>query len=421
MEVLFITHKYPPSIGGMEKQSYELINGVAKFCKVHSLIYDNRSNRIKFLITITSRVKKVLKENPNISVIHLNDGLMAFFGAFLKRITNIPIIVTLHGLDIVLPSKLFQKIVVGQFKKLDGVIAVSQATANECIDRGFSKEKVYVVRNGVDTDLAYINKEPGFIKYFEKKLNKPISDKKILVSIGRSVRRKGFSWFMTEVLPKLDNNIIYLIIGPPQRHIRKINFILNLLPARLSHLISLSLGLGIDEIDIQNALKKPTIKNRAFYLGKLPFKEMVQILKHADLYVMPNIKIMGDAEGFGLVALEASVNGLPVLASAIEGITCAVINEKNGYLAPPENEKIWIEMISSLLSDCRKLKKFGESAKKYTIDNYEWKKMVAGYLDVFNIYNLIYLNQEKKTILNEETHREAADSLAWDGYAKKNA
>ena len=50
MEVLFITHKYPPSIGGMEKQSYELINGFAKIHKVHTLVYDNESSKVKFLL-----------------------------------------------------------------------------------------------------------------------------------------------------------------------------------------------------------------------------------------------------------------------------------------------------------------------------------------------------------------------------------
>lgn len=388
MEVLFITHKYPPTIGGMEKQSYELINGVARWCKVHTLIYDNRSSRVLFLLTIRSRVKAVLKKNQNISLIHLNDGLMAFFFSLgIKKLTDLPVLVTLHGLDIVFPSRLFQRIVVSKFKRLDGVIAVSQATARECITRGFQRDRVYVVRNGVDTDMSLINKHPLFPRTLEKMLGIPLHDKKILVSVGRSVRRKGFSWFMTKVLPLLDESIIYLIVGPTDPNIRRTGFILNhLLPKRLADLIVLLFGLGIDELEVQKALEKPEIQKRAFYLGKQPFEDMVQILKHADMFVMPNIQVAGDAEGFGLVALEASVNGTPVIASAIEGITCAVMDGKNGFLVPAENESAWIDRIHALLSDRHHLKDFGKAAKDYTINNYAWTKMVEGYLKVFRKY-----------------------------------
>jgi glycosyltransferase involved in cell wall biosynthesis len=387
MEILFITHKYPPSIGGMEKQSYELINGIAKSYKVHMLIYDNRSSKLKFLLSVPFKVRKILRKNPNISIIHLNDGLMAFFALYLKKITNVPILVTLHGLDIVFPSKLFQRYVVSKFKKLNGIIAVSQATAQECIQRGFDRDKVYVVYNGVDTEMSLISKQPGFRKTLEKKLGISLNEKKILVSVGRSVRRKGFSWFITKVMPQLERDIVYLIIGPPHPHIKKINFLLNLLPKYLAHLIILILGLGIEEIDIQKALERPDLKGRSFFLGKLPFEEMLQVLKHSDLFVMPNRKVYGDTEGFGLVALEASVNGLPVLASAIEGITCAVIDGKNGFLVPPEKEQVWVKKIHALLSDTIHLRVFGEQAKEYTIANYEWKKMVEGYITIFQKYH----------------------------------
>jgi len=387
MEILFITHKYPPTIGGMEKQSYELINGVAREHKVHTLIYDNRMSRARFILTLPMKVRKVLRENPNISLIHMNDGLMAFVGLIIKRITDVPVLATIHGLDIVFPRKIFQRVVLEKFKRLDGVIAVSQATAQECIKRGIDRDKVYVVRNGVDTDMSLINRQAGFRKVLEKKIGVPLQDKKILVSIGRSVRRKGFSWFMTKVVPHLDKNIIFMIVGPSDPNIRRIQFMLNLLPRRVAHLIVLMLGLGMDEIDIHRALRKPEIAGRAFYLGKQPYEDMVQILKHADMFVMPNIKVEGDAEGFGLVALEASVNGTPVLASAMEGITCAVIDGRNGFLVPPEKESAWSEKIHNLLSDLPYLKQFGEGAKNFTITNYAWKKMVDGYIKVFNKYH----------------------------------
>ncbi len=417
MEILFITHKYPPSVGGMEKQSYELINGVAKSYKVHTIIYDSHTSRIRFILTVPLKVRKMLREHPGISIIHLNDGLMAICGLILKKITGVPVLATLHGLDVVLPSRLFQKLVAGRFKNLDGVIAVSQATGNECIARGVSRDRVYVVRNGVNTDMSLITKHPGYRAVLEKNLGISLHDKKILISIGRSVRRKGFSWFMTKVLPRLNRNIVYLIVGPTDPNIHRINFFLKLLPPRVRHLLVLGLGVGIDEIDIQKALKRPEMQGRAFYIGKQPFEDMVQIIKHSDMFVMPNIKVAGDAEGFGLVALEASINSTPVLAAALEGITCAVTDGSNGFLVPPEDSDAWIDKIHSLLSDGKSLKDFAERAKDYTITNYAWKRMVEGYIDVFKKYHFqrAYTRDAAK-----QKAAEGSDRLAWDQYANKN-
>lgn len=418
MEILFITHKYPPSVGGMEKQSYELINGVARSYKVHTLIYDNHSSRVRFIFTVPLKVRKILRENPGISIIHLNDGLMAMCGLIIKKLTSVPVLATLHGLDVVLPSMLFQKLVASRFKKLDGVIAVSHATGDECIARGVSRDRVYVVRNGVDTDMSLINKHPGYRSVLEKKLGIPLHDRKILISIGRSVRRKGFSWFMTRVLPRLDRSIIYIIVGPTDPNIHRINFFLNLLPPRLRHLVVLGLGLGIDEIDIHKALKRPEMQGRAFYLGKQPFEDMVQIIKHADMFVMPNIKVIGDAEGFGLVALEASINSTPVLAASLEGITCAVIDGKNGYLVPPENSEAWIDKIHELLADGKDLRKFAEEAKDYTITNYAWKRMVEGYIDVFKKYHFQHVYSQGA---EKQKADRGSDPLAREQYANNNA
>lgn len=422
MEVLFITHKYPPSVGGMQKQSYELINGVSKYFKVHTLIYDNKSSIIRFLLSVPFKVKKILKDNPNISLIHLNDGLMAGFSLKLKKITSIPIAVTIHGLDIVFPSKIFQRFIVKRFREYDAIIAVSKATAEECYERGFDRSKVYVVRNGVDTDMAHIYKKMTFRSEMESILNMPLDDKKILVSVGRSVKRKGFSWFISKVLPKLDPNIIYVIVGPRDPNIFKINLLLNLLPESWANKISLMFGLGLDEIDIKKALKNRDVRNRAFYLGKLPYNDMVQVLKHADLFVMPNIKVSGDAEGFGLVALEAAINGLPVLASAIEGITCAIIDGENGFLVPAEREDQWIDKINKLLMDNDTLKQFGEVAKHYSMTNYAWDKMVEGYISVFKKVIAVHADttavQEQK---ESDACSESLHTLLANQYIEKNA
>ncbi|HHU26333.1 MAG TPA: glycosyltransferase family 4 protein, partial [Bacteroidales bacterium] len=110
----------------------------------------------------------------------------------------------------------------------------------------------------------------------------------------------------------------------------------------------------------------------------------MQVFSLADLFVMPNIHVEGDEEGFGLVALEASIRGTYVLASNMEGITEAVIDGKNGSLMPSEDAEAWANKIEKLLSDKPKLEAMAKEGQKFTDENFCWNKMVLGYKAVFD-------------------------------------
>ena len=64
MEVLFVTYKYPPAIGGMQKQSFELIKGFEKVIKVHKLVYDNNGSLILFFMSLLIRCLLYTSPSP---------------------------------------------------------------------------------------------------------------------------------------------------------------------------------------------------------------------------------------------------------------------------------------------------------------------------------------------------------------------
>jgi phosphatidylinositol alpha-1,6-mannosyltransferase len=93
----------------MEKQSYELIHGLSKYYKTHVIAYEEENHKLVWFLNLRSKVEKMLEEHPNIKLIHLNDGSMGVASLWLQKYTNIPIIITIHGLDIVYPLGLFQQ------------------------------------------------------------------------------------------------------------------------------------------------------------------------------------------------------------------------------------------------------------------------------------------------------------------------
>lgn len=383
MHIFFITHKYPPIIGGMERQSYELTTRVPQPHRSTVLAYKGEGNKLMWFINLKKKIKQILRENKDIDIIHVNDGLMAAATTWLKKYTDIPVVATYHGLDITFPSSIFQNRIIKNMHRLDAGICVSHATAQACIERNFGKKSIYTVLNGVDHDLADIEKDNGFLKQKSNELGFDIEGKKIIITMGRAVKRKGFSWFLREVLPQLPDDVLFLMIGPLNTKRSFGEKIINLLPKGIKSKVHLMFGIATDVDAIVEALDNPATRKKVHHLGKVPFTDLMQYLAHADVFVMPNIKVDGDAEGFGLVALEANLRGLPVIASGIEGITDAVRHDKNGMLLNTLDTKQWITTITKVLNDADALQARSQKAKAYVLENYGWDKMVAEYLEVF--------------------------------------
>ena len=379
--ILCISHKYPPIIGGMEKQSYELVKGLGNHFHTHQLTFHGQENKLKWFALLPLRVKKLLKENPEIELIHLNDGSMGVASLWLQKMTRKPVFLTFHGLDVTAPIPFFQKVLIPSLRKFDGFICVSEATREECLKRGFAPEKTFVVNNGVDSQLKDFPSDYGeTAKYLKENYQIDIYNKKILITLGRPVKRKGFSWFLKEVMPYLDGNIELLMVGPMKKFSPLQQKAWNLFPKLWRKRLTLLLGLPSDAEDVEKLVAKfPNVH----HLGPIPFERLMETLSAADLFVMPNIKVEGDMEGFGLVALEASIRGTYIVASGIEGIRDAVISGKNGILLPSENPKAWIDTIHQLLSDKEKLERLSQEGKDFSIEHYSWEKMVNGYAEIF--------------------------------------
>ena len=108
MEILVISHKYPPSIGGMQTHCFKLVQSLQKNHQVHELIWKSNYPKVFFFLTTVIRALWILRKNKNIDAIYVNDGLMALVCTPLLFLTKVPMTVTIHGLDINFPSSLYQ-------------------------------------------------------------------------------------------------------------------------------------------------------------------------------------------------------------------------------------------------------------------------------------------------------------------------
>ena len=72
------------------------------------------------------------------------------------------------------------------------------------------------------------------------------------------------------------------------------------------------------------------LEDRIHVLGAVDDADRERLLRGADIFVQPNIRVPGDMEGFGLVLLEAAMRGTPTVASGTEGILDAVVDGQTG-------------------------------------------------------------------------------------------
>lgn len=385
MEILFVSHKYPPATGGMEKQSYELINGMKSITQVYHIVFDGQESRFNFFISLGKRIRQLVKLHPGISVIHFNDGLLGAFSMLHYGYRHLKRTVTLHGLDVVFPGFLYQRLIVPRFTRFDLIFAVSRATADACRFRGIADEKIVVVNNGVAIHSSSKPCRSEVLKLLFDKYFADVQSKKLLVTIGRPVKRKGFSWFIKNVMPHLHEDFILILIGPLETKESFFGRIIRSMPAGFRSRIELFLGTSSDEYVLNRLLiDEDATKKRVIHLGKLPTSEIDAILSVADAFIMPNIEVEGDMEGFGLVCLEAALRGLTVFASASGGITDAISHGSNGFLLPPGHVASWVQQLNLIVEDEAAVILDPQEVIDYSAKRFSWKKMCDDYYAHFS-------------------------------------
>lgn len=87
-------------------------------------------------------------------------------------------------------------------------------------------------------------------------------------------------------------------------------------------------------------------------------------------------------EAFGRVAIEAMVNGIPVIASDIAGLKESV--SSGGILLEKDNLKLWVKEIGKLCKNEDYFKEWSKKGKKFVKENYNEEKIVSQIIELVN-------------------------------------
>ena len=257
-----------------------------------------------FLLRLLGTLPKVIA-HQQADVVLFSSMVTAALAPLLSSRVAVPMVAINHGQDITLPTKLYQHWVPKVFHHLQGVISVSTATQAASLQRGLSSSKSFVLPNALDIQPRPYQKSLSRA-FIEQQFKLDLTGKHLLLSVGRQVKRKGHAWFLQEVLPRLKQPIVYLLIGT-----------------------------GKETSRLQWLKEQAANPDHIVLAGKTSDRILQHAYDASDLFVMPNIPVAGDMEGFGVVILEANEARTPVIASDLEGLQDVVQNGLNGFKVPP--------------------------------------------------------------------------------------
>jgi phosphatidyl-myo-inositol dimannoside synthase len=369
LRILYISHLHPPkgqplqNVGGMQNVSVQMVEALRRRedVVIETLILHSSWKFIGlktffFLATLLWRIPgKIRSFQPDVILFSsmVTAGVLPFF---IKKL-RVPCVTINHGQDVTLPVSIYQWYLPYVFRKLQGVISVSSATREASIKRGMDPRIGVALPNGYDVK---VQKKLPDKKKAQKKLEEmygiDLSHKHLLLTVGRQVKRKGHQWFIEEVMEKINSDVIYLIVGD-----------------------------GPEHESIRQAKKSSKLGNNIILAGKLPAKMLNTCYAAADLFVMPNIPVEGDMEGFGIVLLEANRAGVPAVASDLEGIRDVIEPGENGYRVAHGQPDQFAQTIDAVLQNG--LDELSKSAKEYVTKHFNWDTVVDRYLSFLQSLN----------------------------------
>lgn len=266
------------------------------------------------------------------------------------RRLGLPYIVTVHGMDIGIPRGRRRWLCQRILNDAHAVVANSLATRTLAVDSySVNAAKISVQTPGV---AAAHHVRQSTVDALRRQFG-PDDAGPIVLTVGRLVARKNHHLLLT-ALPQIISE--------------------------LPRVRCVIVGDGPMRSAIDRYARRLGVRDRVTVLGEISDHELAAWYEAADIFVLtPKPSIHGDQEGFGLVYLEASSYGKPVVATDIAGVHEAVADGVSGLLVEPNNVRALAAAIVRLGRDRALAHRLGIQGQDRAARQFSWKIRAAAY------------------------------------------
>lgn len=326
-EIHFITYSQPVRLGSFRENIYYHEVSISDYPLFDFQPYET---------VLASKMVDVVK-NEQLDILHVHYAIPHASAAFMatqilkSQGIDIPFVTTLHGTDITLVGKdaSFEPVITFCLNQSDRVTAVSESLKQSTFEHF-----------GADIPIDVI---PNFIAKKERE--------------EQVCSRRHYAKDEERILCHVSN------FRPVKRIIDVVEVFYRVnkeIPSKL-----MLVGDGPERVLAERRCRELGISDRVIFTGKV--RETDQVLRMADAFVLPS-----ERESFGLAALEAMANGVPVISSNADGIPEVNVHGETGFLSDVGDVDDMANNAIQLLGDDHLLSQFKinavERSKIFDID-----------------------------------------------------
>lgn len=185
-----------------------------------------------------------------------------------------------------------------------------------------------------------------------------LDEKRVIVSVGRLVHRKGQDT-LVEALPEIlsrhpDAHLLFVGVGPHLEYIHK---------------RAIQLG----------------VLGSISFVGRVQYAELPRFICVGEIFAMPSrSRLAGlEVEGLGIVYLEASACELPVVGGLSGGAPDALLEGETGFAADGLDPASVARSVVALLDDPLRAKEMGKRGREWIINEWEWRHWSKSFNELF--------------------------------------
>jgi phosphatidyl-myo-inositol dimannoside synthase len=235
-------------------------------------------------------------------------------------------------------------------KEIDSLTYLGNYTRGE-ISRALSKRdvsKLVQIAPGIDVD--------HFVPTDSNKLRAELglTDKSVIISVGRLVHRKGQDMLISS-LPQIRTEV-------PNVHL-------------------VLVGVGPHQDYLEKLAAKLEVTDCITFIGRINYAELPKYICLGDIFAMPSrSRFFGlEVEGLGIVYLEASACGLPVVGGKSGGAPDAVLAGETGVVVDGTNTLEIAQACIELLNNPELCALMGANGRAWIIENWRWEIWASKY------------------------------------------
>jgi phosphatidyl-myo-inositol dimannoside synthase len=364
-KILCITNDFGPRTGGIETFVIGLIERLPKDTVI---VYTNAQDKSEeydlrwrqdFGVEVIRDKARILLPTPGVaycvSALVKDRGIRtAFFGAAaplamltpaLRRAGVKKVVALTHGHEVwwskIWPFTWAMKSIA---RHVDNLTYLGEFT-RKAISRPISdsaRASMVKIAPGIDTDhFAPVDST-------DLKRSLGLTEKKIIVSVGRLVHRKGQD-VLIAAMPEILREI-------PDAHL-------------------LLIGEGPYRQYLETRVKKLQLDSHVSFIGRISYRDLPRYICLGEVFAMPaRSRFAGlEVEGLGIVYLEASACGLPVLAGNSGGAPDAVREGVTGVVVDGRDAQTVAQSISELLAAPERARQMGLAGRAWIIKEWRWQ------------------------------------------------